>query len=82
MLSLVDNDLRFVASVSGSDIRLIKMACEQLAYTAVKHSEFKDNQCITSSQMAEIKQRIGAIGALFFPCIPYSALKQLRRCDC
>lgn len=64
MISMLDNDLRFVSSVSGSDTRLIKMACEQLAYTAVKHNETKREQLISIAQLAEIKKRVDAIGRL------------------
>jgi hypothetical protein len=51
----------FVCSQSGSDIRLIKMACEQLAYTAVKFSNANDDR-ITAHQLANIKGRIDTVG--------------------
>jgi hypothetical protein len=41
MLDMVNNDLNFVSAVSNSDIRLIKMACEQCAYTVVKRTAYK-----------------------------------------
>ncbi len=61
MIEMVDNDLHFVASLSGSDIRLIKLACEQLAYTSVKHSKAGGDR-IFPSQLAEVKDRIDKIG--------------------
>jgi hypothetical protein len=51
------------ARLSGSDIRLIKMACEQLAYTAVKFSNTNDDR-ITAHQLANIKGRIDLVGTL------------------
>jgi len=63
-LEYVNNDLHFVESLSDSDGRLIKMACEQVAYTAVKHSEAKDEARINVGQLAEVKRRIDEIGNL------------------
>jgi hypothetical protein len=34
----VYNDLNFLPAIGDSDIKLIKMACEQTAYTAVKRT--------------------------------------------
>ena len=62
MMSMAFNDLHFVRSVSGSDVRIIRMACEQLAYTAVKHSKANDGIRITDAHLAMIKQRVDEIG--------------------
>jgi len=72
-LEYVNNDLHFVESLSDSDGRLIKMACEQVAYTAVKHSEAKDEARINVGQLAEVKRRIDEIGN-FFDCPVYSII--------
>jgi hypothetical protein len=47
------------------------MACEQLAYTAVKFSNANDNR-ITAHQLANIKGRIDTVGTS-----PHSALIRL-----
>lgn len=65
MLSMAFNDLHFVRSVSGSDIRILRMACEQLAYTAVKHSKASSGEGgvrIDEARLALIKQRVDEIG--------------------
>jgi len=49
------------------------MACEQVAYTAVKHSEAKDEARINVGQLAEVKRRIDEIGN-FFDCPVYSII--------
>ncbi|KAL6068400.1 Component of oligomeric Golgi complex 3 [Balamuthia mandrillaris] len=61
MLSMVDNDLRFVESLSDSDVRLIKMACEQVAYTAVKYTDEKVENGFNAHQLAQIKKRLDDI---------------------
>ncbi len=60
MISMARNDLHFVRSLSGSDVRLIRMACEQLAYTSLKSSQLQ----ITDEQLVEIKKRVDEIGML------------------
>lgn len=67
-ISMANNDLRFVRSVTGSDSRLIRMACEQLAYTSLKISNHSTpaNAKLTDAQLAEIKSKVDEIGSPFF----------------
>jgi len=39
MLEMVDNDLHYMPTVDEADVRIIKLACEQVAYAAVKIGE-------------------------------------------
>eukprot|EP01087_Luapelamoeba_hula_P004848 TRINITY_DN1482_c0_g1_i1.p1 TRINITY_DN1482_c0_g1~~TRINITY_DN1482_c0_g1_i1.p1 ORF type:complete len:4317 (-),score=602.49 TRINITY_DN1482_c0_g1_i1:51-13001(-) len=70
MVSMVDNDLRFVSSINLSDTRLVKMACEQLAYTSAKLSTSDTPDSLTVVQLADIKSRVDAIDKLVeeLPC--------------
>jgi hypothetical protein len=63
---MAHNDLHFVRSVTGSDVRLIRMACEQLAYSSLKISNHATpaNVKLTDAQLVEIKRRVDEIGML------------------
>lgn len=67
MISMARNDLHFVRSVSGSDMRLIRMACEQLAYSSLKNSSQSTHPSVklTDAQLVEIKKRVDEIGMKF-----------------
>lgn len=63
-ISMAQNDLHFVRSVTGSDVRLIRMACEQLAYTSLKISNHATSATakLTDAQLVEIKKKVDEIG--------------------
>jgi hypothetical protein len=61
-LSFLDNDLKYVQSISDSDTRIVKMACEQVAYSSVKLSK---NKMLGAQQLADIKKTIDAIDDRF-----------------
>lgn len=68
MISMARNDLHFVRSVSGSDARLIRMACEQLTYTSLKISTHSTPETVklTDAQLIDIKKRVDEIGLCLF----------------
>lgn len=74
MISMARNDLHFVRSVSGSDMRLIRMACEQLAYSSLKNSSQSTHPSVklTDAQLVEIKKRVDEIGMKFCFRKPHS----------
>jgi hypothetical protein len=85
MISMANNDLHFVRSVTGSDVRLIRMACEQLAYSSLKISNHATPAIVklTDAQLVEIKKRVDEIGTQkspWFKKIDKINFRLFRRC--